>query len=298
MLIGIKNDRAVLSADVGPCRLSVVDRESAKILRAAARTTRAPGRTRPARLRRAPSCRRKPSDSWASERCRPRIRRPHRRRPRPREKPTRRPKSIPRQKPQVYACWPFAYLTSPARINPAGPVRAPNLCHYPSSMTSIMAPWRLGAILLWLFSSAPGPRRRPRCRNQDCRGGGSDFRLQGRNRPLRRSNRRSLKLTYGSSGNFFSQIQNGAPFNLFFSADVGYPQKLEAAGLTEPGTIYEYASGKLVIWVPNASKLDLSRGLAVLLDPRSEKSRSPILCMRHTGSPPSPRCAMKGSTTE
>ncbi len=76
-----------------------------------------------------------------------------------------------------------------------------------------------------------------------------------------------LKLTYGSSGNFFSQIQNGAPFDLFFSADVGYPQKLEAAGLTEPGTTYEYASGKLVIWVPNASKLDLSRGLAALLDP-------------------------------
>ena len=80
-----------------------------------------------------------------------------------------------------------------------------------------------------------------------------------------------LKLTYGSSGNFFAQIQNGAPFDLFFSADVGYPQKLEAAGLTEPGTIYDYASGKLVIWVPNASKLDLSRGLSVLLDPGIRK---------------------------
>src|SRR5271156_1039185 len=81
----------------------------------------------------------------------------------------------------------------------------------------------------------------------------------------------SLKLTYGSSGNFFSQIQNGAPFDLFFSADVSYPQKLEAAGLTEPGTIYEYATGKLVMWVPNASKLDLSRGLSVLLDPSIRK---------------------------
>src|SRR6202046_972362 len=80
-----------------------------------------------------------------------------------------------------------------------------------------------------------------------------------------------LKLTYGSSGNFFAQIQNGAPFDLFFSADVGYPQKLEAAGLTERGTIYDYASGKLVIWVPNASKLDLSRGLSVLLDPGIRK---------------------------
>jgi len=81
----------------------------------------------------------------------------------------------------------------------------------------------------------------------------------------------TLELSYGSSGNFFAQIQNGAPFDLFFSADIGYPQKLDAAGLAEPGTIYEYASGKLVMWVPNASKLDLSRGLATLLDPGIRK---------------------------
>ncbi|MBV8451564.1 MAG: molybdate ABC transporter substrate-binding protein [Deltaproteobacteria bacterium] len=81
----------------------------------------------------------------------------------------------------------------------------------------------------------------------------------------------SAKLTYGSSGNFFSQIQNGAPFDLFFSADVNFPRKLEAAGLTEPGSIYEYARGEIVIWVPNASKLDLSKGLTVLLDPSIRK---------------------------
>jgi molybdate transport system substrate-binding protein len=80
-----------------------------------------------------------------------------------------------------------------------------------------------------------------------------------------------VRLTYGSSGNFFSQIQNGAPFDLFFSADVSFPRKLEAAGLTEPGSIYEYAKGEIVIWVPNASKLDLSKGLAVLLDPSIQK---------------------------
>ncbi len=80
-----------------------------------------------------------------------------------------------------------------------------------------------------------------------------------------------VRLTYGSSGNFFSQIQNGAPFDLFFSADVSFPQKLEAAGLTEPGSIYEYAKGEIVIWVSNASKLDLGKGLAVLLDPSIQK---------------------------
>ncbi|MBA3915355.1 MAG: molybdate ABC transporter substrate-binding protein [Acidobacteriales bacterium] len=80
-----------------------------------------------------------------------------------------------------------------------------------------------------------------------------------------------VKLTFGSSGNLFVQIQNGAPFDLFFSADTDYAKKLEAAGLIVPGTLYEYASGKLVIWVPKASPLDLNRGLQVLLDPRVKK---------------------------
>src|SRR5438105_9785553 len=79
------------------------------------------------------------------------------------------------------------------------------------------------------------------------------------------------KITYGSSGNFFAQLQNGAPFDVFLSADVEYPKKLEAAGLTEPGGLYEYATGKIVLWVPNSSPLDLKRGLKVLLDPQAAK---------------------------
>lgn len=82
---------------------------------------------------------------------------------------------------------------------------------------------------------------------------------------------KQVKLIFGSSGNFFAQIQNGAPFDVFFSADIGYPQRLEAAGLVEPGTLYPYATGKIVLWVPNPSKLDLNRGLQVLLDPGIHK---------------------------
>jgi molybdate transport system substrate-binding protein len=81
----------------------------------------------------------------------------------------------------------------------------------------------------------------------------------------------TVKLIYGSSGNFFQQIQNGAPFDMFFSANLDYPKKLEAAGLTEPGSYYQYAKGKIVIWVRNESKLDLSSGMKVLLDPSVNK---------------------------
>src|SRR5579863_2331604 len=82
---------------------------------------------------------------------------------------------------------------------------------------------------------------------------------------------KTVKLIYGSSGNFFQQIQNGAPFDMFFSANLDYAKKLEAAGLTEPGSYYEYARGKIVLWVRSESKLDLSSGMKVLLDPSVKK---------------------------
>jgi molybdate transport system substrate-binding protein len=61
---------------------------------------------------------------------------------------------------------------------------------------------------------------------------------------------KEVTLIYGSSGNFFQQLQNGAPFDMFFSANLDYPKKLEAARLTEPGSYYQYAKGKIVVWVP------------------------------------------------
>jgi molybdate transport system substrate-binding protein len=82
---------------------------------------------------------------------------------------------------------------------------------------------------------------------------------------------KTVKVSYGSSGNFFTQIQNGAPFDVFFSADIDYPKKLEASGLTEPSTLYSYATGKIVLWVPLESALDPSQGLKILLDPHVKK---------------------------
>ena len=57
-----------------------------------------------------------------------------------------------------------------------------------------------------------------------------------------------VKLAFGSSGNFFAQIQNGASFDVFFSADIEYPRKLAAAGLAVTSTLQLYGVGRVVLW--------------------------------------------------
>ena len=77
--------------------------------------------------------------------------------------------------------------------------------------------------------------------------------------------------TYQASATLTTKIENGAPFDLFFSANTDYPKKLEAAGLTVPGTYYEYAYGKLVLLVRSSSRLNLGQRVQVLLDPAVSK---------------------------
>lgn len=78
----------------------------------------------------------------------------------------------------------------------------------------------------------------------------------------------TTRLTFGSSGNFFSQLQNGAPFDLFLSADLDYPQRLVSGGQALADTLYEYGSGRLVLWARKDAGLDLARGLQTLTDQR------------------------------
>src|SRR5690349_11937671 len=61
----------------------------------------------------------------------------------------------------------------------------------------------------------------------------------------------TVKLTLGSSGNFQAQIANGAPFDVYLSADVDYVRLLDRAGLIEPNSLYIYAVGRIVLWVPH-----------------------------------------------
>jgi molybdate transport system substrate-binding protein len=67
----------------------------------------------------------------------------------------------------------------------------------------------------------------------------------------------TVKVTYGSSGNFYSQLSNQAPFDLFFSADISYPRKLSEQGLALPRTEFLYAMGSIVLWVPRTSPIDV-----------------------------------------
>ena len=88
-----------------------------------------------------------------------------------------------------------------------------------------------------------------------------------------------VSVSLGSSGNFFAQIQNGAPFDVFLSADKSYPEKLEQAGQAEPGSLTPYARGRLVIWTAKSSSLHfetkeenvLSGGLDALARPEARK---------------------------
>lgn len=66
----------------------------------------------------------------------------------------------------------------------------------------------------------------------------------------------SAKLAFGSSGKFVAQLENGAPFDVFLSADDKNPIKLEQSGLAVAGSRFTYALGKLVLWSKTIDYVD------------------------------------------
>jgi molybdate transport system substrate-binding protein len=81
-----------------------------------------------------------------------------------------------------------------------------------------------------------------------------------------------VKVTYGSSGNFYAQLQNQAPFDLYFSADIEYPRKLVEAGQALDADVFLYAVGRIVVWTPKQSAVDVEKlGIQSLLAPSVKK---------------------------
>jgi molybdate transport system substrate-binding protein len=73
---------------------------------------------------------------------------------------------------------------------------------------------------------------------------------------LEKTTGHTLKISTGASGAFYTQIRNGAPFDVFLSADNERPEMLERDGLAQPGTRFTYATGKLVLWSVKAGRVD------------------------------------------
>jgi molybdate transport system substrate-binding protein len=80
-----------------------------------------------------------------------------------------------------------------------------------------------------------------------------------------------LAVSYGSSGTFLQQIANGAPYDLYLSADLAYPQRLVDDGLADQADLFRYAVGRLVLWTIDPSRVDVGAGLAGLADQRVRK---------------------------
>ena len=83
-----------------------------------------------------------------------------------------------------------------------------------------------------------------------------------------RESNATVTVSFGSSGNFFAQIQNGAPYDVYLSADIDYPKQLIATGHADASSLYQYATGRLVVWTRKDSGVDISGGLRSLTDAR------------------------------
>ncbi|UJW81856.1 molybdate ABC transporter substrate-binding protein [Hydrogenophaga sp. SL48] len=73
---------------------------------------------------------------------------------------------------------------------------------------------------------------------------------------LEKTTGHTLKVSTGASGAIYTQIRNGAPFDVFLSADHQRPELLEKDGLAQPGTRFTYATGQLVLWSAKAGRVD------------------------------------------
>lgn len=118
--------------------------------------------------------------------------------------------------------------------------------------------WRLAGVLLWVLAgvSVAGAQSLTVAAASDLQAV-----MPVLSAAFEKATGEPIRVTYGSSGNFFSQIQNGAPFDVFMSADAVYPRQLEASGLTVPDSLVVYGVGRIVLWAHRRSPAHVGRGL-------------------------------------
>lgn len=88
-------------------------------------------------------------------------------------------------------------------------------------------------------------------------------------RMFERDTKHTVLINSGSSGKFYAQIKHGAPFDVFFSADVMRPQRIEEEGFAVPGSRFTYAIGRLTLWSPDPNMIK-GEGPTVLSNGRFE----------------------------
>lgn len=76
-----------------------------------------------------------------------------------------------------------------------------------------------------------------------------------------------VRVSFAASGTLYAQIRNGAPFDVFMSADMDYPRRLAADGAADGASLYRYASGRLAVWAADPAT-GLAGGLPALAQPR------------------------------
>jgi molybdate transport system substrate-binding protein len=110
-------------------------------------------------------------------------------------------------------------------------------------------------LLIFLFVTAPGAAASTPA-DHPAIAAASDlkFALEDIAARFRNDTRREVRLSFGSSGNFFRQIEQGAPFQLFLSADEGFVSRLHEAGKTGDRGV-PYATGRIVLFAPHGSPL-------------------------------------------
>lgn len=105
-----------------------------------------------------------------------------------------------------------------------------------------------------------------------------------------------LRASFGASGKFAAQIENGAPFDLFLSADAESPRRIEEKGLGVEGTRFVYAVGRLALWSPLPGHLDervIAEGrfsrIAIANPKTAPYGRAAVETMQRLGAWPSPK---------